>query len=568
MTHPAPEPHEGASGRRLLVVDDDPNLLEVIGELFGSHGYVLTEALSATEALAAIRRGPFDAVVADLNLRGDSGLDVLRAARRANPDVVVVLVTGYATVSTAIGALREGAYDYLTKPFDLYELSQVVDRGLEAKRLAGENRRLIQKLTRANEALVRHEEVLSHRVLEATGRLRKLYEVARDVTSELDMAATLDLIVESAAQLTRADYGLLFFHQESTGALRCEITWGIGASEAVLKGRTSSAGFLERVLVSRQPAWLRESDIDASASNHFLSMIDARSLLCVPLTSKTKAIGVLAVASRSGTAFSDEDLELLTLFALQAANAIGNARIYRDLKEVEQMKSDFVATVSHELRTPLTAIKGSIDLLTRELSTALDAAQKELLNICDAQCHRLLSIVSDILDVSRFEASSLSIRLDRVDMATCIRTAARDMEKLAAQAGIRIEPEIEPDLGPLRADELRVSQVLTNLLSNAIKFSPSGSTVVVRARRTEEGILTSVQDSGCGIRAVDLPRLFSRFTQLESGPKRRAGGTGLGLVISKAIVEAHGGRIWVESVEGVGTTFSFLIPTAPDARAR
>jgi signal transduction histidine kinase/ActR/RegA family two-component response regulator len=545
---------------RLLVVDDDPHVLEVINELFGSRGYELTSAASAAQAIQAIAHRPFDAVVADLNLRGDSGLDVLRTARRANPDVVVVLVTGYATVSTAIGALREGAYDYLTKPFDLYELSQVVDRGLEAKRLAGENRRLVQKLMRANEALVRHEEVLKRRVDQATGRLRRLYEVARDVTSELDMPATLQLIVESAAELTRADAGLLFFHQEATASLRCEITWGLGAAEALVKGRTTTSRALHRVAASRTGARLSDTDIVGDPTDRFLSRVAARAVLAVPLASKDKPIGVLAVVSRNADTFSADDLDLLTLFALQAANAIGNARVYQDLKEVEQLKSDFVATVSHELRTPLTAIKGSIDLLTRELAGSLEPAQVELLSICDTHCHRILSIVNDILDISRSEASSLSISLDRVDPAACIRTAVRDMETLAAESGIDIRMELEPDLGALRADELRLSQVLTNLISNAIKFSPQGTTVWVRGRRAPEGVEISVVDSGCGIREADLPRLFSRFTQLESGPKRRAGGTGLGLVISKAIVEAHGGRIWVESTEGAGSTFSFLIP--------
>jgi signal transduction histidine kinase len=553
------------SERHLLVVDDDIHVLEVISELFGTHGYRLTEAQSAAEAIAHLRETRFDAIVTDLNLKGGSGLDVLRAARRTDADAVVVLVTGFASVQTAIGALREGAYDYLTKPFDLYELSQVVDRGLEGRRLALENRALVADLTAANEQLREHEEVLRRKVRDATDRLRTLYHVGREVTANLDMVATLDLIVGCATRFSGATFGHLFLMDDESGDLRCETTYGLAELRETVEGREISAGVLFHPVRERVALRLGPDEIGVVGEDPFLVLTGAQSALLVPLVLKETVIGVLSVADRRAGPFTHEDEELLTLFALQAANAISNARIHHKLKEIEVLKSDFVAMVSHELRTPLTAIKGTLDILSRDGGLEFDESDQELLGICDANARRLLSIVNDILDFSRLEASQMRMTYEELDPGTAIAASVKSMEGLALEAGIELVLEIPDEIPRIRADEVRLVQVITNLVSNAIKFSSSGSAVTVSASPRDGGILVAVQDTGCGIKKSDLARLFSKFTQLDAGVHRRTGGTGLGLAICRAIVEAHGGQIWVTSEENVGSTFSFTLPREPGA---
>lgn len=549
--------------RHLLVVDDDLHVLEVISELFGTHGYRLTEAQSASEAIAHLRAERFDAIVTDLNLKGGSGLDVLRAARRVDGDAVVVLVTGFASVQTAIGALREGAYDYLTKPFDLYELSQVVDRGLEARRLALENRALVADLTAANDRLREHEEVLRRKVRDATDRLRTLYHVGREVTANLDMTATLDLIVGCATRFSGATFGHVFLLDDESGDLRCETTHGLGDLRGSVEGREVTTGLLFQAVRERVALRLGPDEVGEAGEDPFLALTGAQSALLVPLVLKEEVIGVLTVADRRAGPFTHEDEELLTLFALQAANAISNARVHQKLKEIEVLKSDFVAMVSHELRTPLTAIKGTLDILSRDSALDFDDSHRELLGICDANSRRLLSIVNDILDFSRLEASRMQMHVEELDPGEVILSAVKSMEGLAAEAKVTVIREIAPDLPRVRADEVRLVQVVTNLLSNAVKFSEPEASVLVSATARDDGILVAVQDTGCGIKKADLARLFAKFTQLDGGVHRRTGGTGLGLVISRAIVEAHGGRIWVTSEEGEGSTFSFTIPREP-----
>ncbi len=551
--------------RRLLVVDDDPHVLEVVSELFASHGYSIAEATNARDAIALLDAEEFDGVVTDLSLRGDSGLDVLRAARRRDPDAVVVLVTGFASVSTAIGALREGVYDYLTKPFDLYQLSQVVERGIAARELARENRRLVSDLRAANARLRSQEEVLEAKVREATARLRTLYAVARDATGELDLTGALELIVTNAVRLVHAQVGLVFVPDEDSGGLRCAMAHGLGGEAHAVTAAPVTGGPLYVALQERRAFHWRPAGGDGvSPHERMLSQALDRDALVAPLEFKGEVVGLLVIGDPFDDRFDDDAMELLTLFALQAANALGNARQHEALKDVEQLKSDFVAMVSHELRTPLTAVKGSLDLLDAELHDRVDDGQRDLLRICDANCKRLLSIVNDVLDFSRLEASRLPLQLAPVDAWPLIHAAAKDMEALAAESEVHIRCDVGENLPQVVADEMRISQVLMNLLSNAIKFSPDGGEVVLRARAAHpDGLEFTVVDHGCGIRAADIPNLFQRFRQLDGGAARPVGGTGLGLVISKSIVEAHGGRIWVESEEGVGSTFGFILPADP-----
>jgi signal transduction histidine kinase len=256
------------------------------------------------------------------------------------------------------------------------------------------------------------------------------------------------------------------------------------------------------------------------------------------------------------------------MFASQASIAVTNAILYERTRELDRLKSEFVAVVSHEVRTPLTSIKGSLELLGDERFHTLPPPQKELLQICQANTERLISLINDILDFSKLEASKFTLNLEETDLLKVLTEAVENIRSLAEMRKIRVDIHVEGTVGSAEVDPMRVSQVMTNLLGNAIKFSAEKSTVEVWARGADDDVEISIRDRGRGISPKDVSRLFQRFGQLDSSNTRKAGGTGLGLVISKGIVEQHGGRIWVDSQPGVGSTFSFSLPRRPPPTAR
>jgi PAS domain S-box-containing protein len=239
------------------------------------------------------------------------------------------------------------------------------------------------------------------------------------------------------------------------------------------------------------------------------------------------------------------------------------------LREVDRMKEEFVSIVSHELRTPLTSIRGSIQLVVGEPGSVPDPEHRTLLQIALNNCERLVRIINDILDVSKIESGNLPLHKKAVNVAELIRQSVDVVASPARNAGVRVDVKLPADLRPVMVDQDRIVQALVNLLSNAVKFAPSGSTVTVAAMASEQTVTISVADEGEGIAPENLNRLFRKFQQVDSSSSRRKGGTGLGLAITKALVEQHGGRIFVDSELNKGTRFSITLPlaTAEEAAA-
>ena len=280
----------------------------------------------------------------------------------------------------------------------------------------------------------------------------------------------------------------------------------------------------------------------------------------MPLLSNERVIGAITAISKPEGALTEDDRDGLEMFASQASIAVTNAILYERTKELDRLKSEFVAVVSHEVRTPLTSIKGSLELLGDERFHKLPAPQRELLGICQANTERLISLINDILDFSKLEASKFTLNLENADIARIVTEAVENIRSLAAMKSVAIDIHVEGTVGTVEGDPMRIGQVITNLLGNAIKFSAERSHVEVWARGADEEVTIAIRDHGKGISQLDMSRLFQRFGQLDSSNTRKAGGTGLGLVISKGIVEQHGGRIWVDSQPGAGSTFSFTLP--------
>ena len=544
MTGASVEENWAPETPRLLVVDDEEPLLEIFVEFFEESEYELTIAKSGEEAVELLQRQEFDLVVTDLNLPGEDGLWVLGHAKRRDPEMEVIVLTGNASTLTAIDALRQGAYDYVLKPFDLYEMEQTVSKALERRRLLSENRRFVTRLQR-------HRDELSRLVDEATWRMRALYEVGKEITATLDLDRTLNLILEKSAELTRAERGLLFLLDEKE-EIHCKVLLGIQNplhSEEVWTAALQSTN--ARVLTDKRAVL---AEVDAPEGGRSTAWV-------VPLLQESEVVGTIAVLAAAGGAFSQDDRDLLVGLASQASISIHNARVYEKIQALDRMKSEFVAVVSHEVRTPLTAIKGTLEILGDESYFEMPDSQRELLEICFTNVERLEALINDILDFSKLESSRLSMHFGQVFVGSLLESVVVNLGKLAAQKSVGIVTEVSDSLPAIEADDLRISQVLTNLLGNAVKFSRENGTIQARALAEGEGVRLDIEDSGIGISEEDIPKLFTKFRQLDSSSTRTASGTGLGLAISKGIVEEHNGRIWVTSTPGRGSVFSVWLPS-------
>ena len=294
-----------------------------------------------------------------------------------------------------------------------------------------------------------------------------------------------------------------------------------------------------------------------------------RSQLSVPMLKDGAPIGVIAVARPHPGPFDAAHIELLRTFADQAVIAIENVRLVNEIAEkshqlevASQHKSEFLASMSHELRTPLNAIIGFSDVLLQGMFGETNEKQTEYLRDILASGQHLLSLINDILDLSKIEAGRMELDPTDFDLPTAIDNAMILMRERAGRRGIALERLVDERLGQIHADERKVKQVLLNLLSNAVKFTTEGGRIEVRAGIAAGETQISVTDTGIGIAPDDHAAAFEEFRQVGKADKR-AEGTGLGLALCRKFVELHGGRIWVESELGHGSKFTFTLPTAP-----
>jgi signal transduction histidine kinase len=328
-------------------------------------------------------------------------------------------------------------------------------------------------------------------------------------------------------------------------------------------------GAVGRVAQTREPVQIADiSDPAAYESRvrNTLLQIGLRALLAVPLIAEDQLVGALIVMRRRSGTLAEEEVALLQTFATQSALAIQNARLFREIADksrqlevASQHKSEFLANMSHELRTPLNAIIGYSELLEEE-ARDLDGGRlvPDLEKIATAAKHQL-SLINDILDLSKVEAGRMELEVGDFDWPTVLESALTLVRERAGRRGIGLQMHVDRRLGPGRADERKVRQVVLNLLSNAIKFTPQGGRIEVRAARRDGSVEVSVSDTGVGIAPEDQEKIFEEFRQVGTADKKGEG-TGLGLALARKFVELHGGRIWVTSRLGEGATFTFTLP--------
>jgi signal transduction histidine kinase len=427
--------------------------------------------------------------------------------------------------------------------------------------IALENARLLGELQARTGDLTRSVE-----------QLTALGEVGRAVSSSLDLDTVLSTIVGRAVQLSGTDGGTIFEYDESAEEFTARATLNTDESQSALLRATRlrrGEGAVGQMAVTRQPIQVPDIAADGAYESRIRgAMLEAgtRSVLAVPLLHEEQLVGGLVVTRRVPGAFTAEVVDLLRTFATQSALAIENARLFRELADksrqleaASQHKSEFLANMSHELRTPLNAIIGFSEVLGERLFGELNEKQEEYLKDIHASGQHLLSLINDILDLSKIEAGRMELELTDFDLPTAIDNALTLVRERAGRRGIALHQATDEDLGQIRGDERKIKQVLLNLLSNAIKFTPDGGRIDVRARAVDGSIEVSVSDTGVGIATEDQEAVFEEFRQVGTADKK-VEGTGLGLALSRKFIELHEGRIWVQSQVGVGSTFTFTLP--------
>jgi len=310
-------------------------------------------------------------------------------------------------------------------------------------------------------------------------------------------------------------------------------------------------------------------DLQAAASEFAASTARQRgvgSMLAVPLLREQEAVGVIGLAREGVGPFSPEQIEVLQTFADQAVIAIENVRLFKELEvanhelaAASQHKSEFLANMSHELRTPLNAIIGFSEVLSERMFGELNEKQEEYSKDIHASGQHLLSLINDILDLSKIEAGRMELELSEFHLATALDSALTLVRERAGRRGVTLQINVDDQLGQIQADERKVRQVVLNLLSNAIKFTPERGRIEVGAAPRDGLVEVSVSDTGIGSAPADQEAVFEEFRQVGTTDKK-VEGTGLGLTLCRKFVELHGGRIWVKSQVGAGSTFTFTIP--------
>jgi signal transduction histidine kinase/HAMP domain-containing protein len=422
-----------------------------------------------------------------------------------------------------------------------------------------------------------HEQVQNHaielrkQVKDATkeihrraNELEALYQIGKDITSTLDLNTALQRITDSAAEIVSADRSIIQLVDPDT--FRLIQVMGCGYSEADLN-EPAFEEFRECIydlaLDERSGILSRDIMEDKRIKEEALAYAERenlKSIAIAPLDISGKIIGALAVIKRKGRRiFTDEDLDLISMLASQAASAIQNARLYEKAQEADRLKSAFLASMSHELRTPLNSIIGFTGILLQGLVGDLNPEQDKQLHMVQNSARHLLELINDVLDISKIEAEQMNIFIEQFDLHDLIEKVVRSVTPMADRKNLPLQMDISPQVGQISSDRRRVEQILINLLNNAIKFTDQGE-VVLKSEVHGDFVETHIIDSGIGIKAEDLKLLFKPFQQVNTGLSREYEGTGLGLAICKRLVEKLGGEISVESEWEKGSTFTFSLP--------
>ena len=471
-----------------------------------------------------------------------------------------ILSTPMLREGTAIGVINIRRTE--VRPFSERQIKLLETFAAQAV-IAIENVRLFQELDARTRELAR-----------SVGELKALGEVGQAVSSTLDLQTVLSTIVGHAVQLSGASGGVVYeydeakqeFHLRASQRMEDEVVEALRATPVRLgQGATGQAATTRAPV--QVPNILEQREPTATTVRPILARLGYRSVLAVPLLREGRIMGALTVWRKEAGDFSPEVVNLLQTFATQSALAIQNARLFREIEDKSRQieaanrhKSEFLANMSHELRTPLNAIIGFSEVLGERLFGELNEKQAEYTDDILTSGRHLLSLINEILDLSKVEAGRMELELATFDLPLAIDNARTFVRERATKHGITLDVAVDERLGEFVGDERKIKQILLNLLSNAVKFTPEGGRIGIKARQADGAVEISVSDTGIGIAPEDQPKIFEEFRQVGTDYAHKVEGTGLGLTLAKKFVELHGGRIWVESEVGKGSKFTFTLP--------
>lgn len=523
----------------LLLVDDDPAILTLCRRILEPDGYSVVEVKRGEDALNRLASEPFDLVLTDIRLPGMTGLEVAQRLRTRDPDVTIITMTGYSNMEMAIQALSLGVDEFIVKPFTPDSLRLTVSRALEKARLRRENLRLRALLP-----------VVAAMKSFATMRTREqLYT----------------LMLDSIAQVVPAE-GIAVLVTENQSSVASVVA----ARGAPFKGLCDTS-YLKTDLPHAD--WLFAGDVKVWREREqrllpFEVPVD-HSVLCAPLLNQDETLGcVLALAADPRRGFLQGDAEAVGIVARQAAAALANvdllqqiSRAYVNARELERLKSEFINIAGHELRTPLAILIGYASLIRDQTTGSLREYAGEVL----INGERLRRIAEDMLSLKYLESGQVDLRLEPCMVQDVVRQVVNAYRGMANERDQTIETHIAPETGELSADRAMLDLMLGNLISNAIKFSPRHSSIRLEASGDPDEVTLCIRDQGKGIKAEHRDKIFDAFYQVGDSLTRDEGGLGLGLTLTRDMVRAHGGKIWVESEQSRGSTFYITLPRSPQA---
>lgn len=481
---------------RILVVDDERVVRDGCRRVLTGKGYDVLAVEDGKKALDMLESEPVDLILLDLKMPVMGGEEVLEHVSSNRPDIPVIIITGHGTVDNAVECMKKGAYDFVTKPFQVEQFLLTIDRAAEKRRLEQQR--------------IRYEEE----------KQRNLY----DLNLEKSRLKTIINCMANGVLVTNRNQEVVLHNPALTRLM--------GVSEKV-HPPVELSRLLDNKELIETLSRLQAGDLppdnfisqEIESGNHFL-----------------RAISAPALAPGSGVVGTVTVLEDITAF-----------------KRLDEMKSDFVNMVAHELRSPLVSIRQQNSVLLEGLAGPLQEKQEELIRRGEKKIDQLLDLINDLLDIARIEAGRHFQHRVPIEVGKVVRETADLIRPRAEALGVTLDVSCEGSQS-IQADPKGIGEVLNNLVTNAVNYSPGGGRVEVTVRELGDNLEIRVADSGVGISEEELPKIWDKFYRVKHPETRQVIGTGLGLAITKGIVEAHQGTIDVESVPDQGTTFRILLP--------
>jgi K+-sensing histidine kinase KdpD len=530
----------------ILVVDDDHDFLDIIRQILEKKGYKISTVPSAKEAIILLKKHFYNAAILDISLPDADGTELLSKIIELHPDIITIMLTGHSSIKNAVQSLNRGAFAYLEKPVDPENLLSVINRGIEKQRLVFENRKLMDELERHNHVT------------------NTLLSVSQAVAQTLDLQKIIDSALEKVDECTGVEASFVYLRDKEQLKFMGHHGLSAQAVKYMPKEISSTTGLFSNLIEQSGPIIIEDLVKAKQLDLEFLINVGYRSFAGVPLSILGENIGFLGIVTDFSQIFSPNNIELLTGIGREIAIAVRNAQLYEEassakaLRELDAMRTAFLANVSHELRTPLAVIKGSANSLLQPDVIFDDQTRRDFLISIDKDADTLTRLVDDLLMISRLEGNALEIKKKQNGLAEVISAIKDRLDNLTIKHYLHID--IQKELPPLKIDEGRIGEVLTNLVENAVKFSEENTNIYIQAIHKNKQVLVSVADEGVGVSPELHQRIFERFFQGDGRKAGRRKGTGLGLAICQGIIEAHGGKIWVESTPGDGAKFCFSIP--------